>query len=504
MSFLPKQIAAWGAVVVGALVVSACASVPQNAGFDDVQTLVATRDPALRGQLVWQANPDTALAAHQTSIGALDTILTRPLTPTSTVGLALVRNPGIQVTYARLGVARADVLSAGLGPNLFVDVAALRANAAKGALNAASNVFELNVAGAIVSAFQIPRRRRMADAAFTATKLEVAQSVLDLVARTRATYAAVVAAEQMVELDSTIAFSTALGADFAQRQHDAGNIPDLDLAAEQALAAQARLEVLTARQDRLEAREDLGTLLGIAGSDTGGRATWHTMLRLPDPPATDPTRPDLEHTALAQRLDLAAARADITARGAALGVTGMAGLVPEVTVGVRYERDAEGTGALGPTVSVPLPLFDRGQGTRARAIAELNGSRAQYVALALDVQSQVRRAYAVLRSARERAMTLRDVVLPLRQRVLDQSQLEYNGMLIGVYQLLQAKRDQIAAGREYVVALREYWTARAALDAALGGALDRGTTDAMRPAAQSQPMHAHLSPPDSSYGTPSR
>jgi cobalt-zinc-cadmium efflux system outer membrane protein len=521
MSCLPKQRAARGALVAGTLVVSACASVPRNAGFDDVQRLVTTRDPALRGQLLWQANPDTAVAHRHMSAGAIDTLLAHPLTPASTVGLALVRNPGIQVTYARLGVARADILSAGLGPQLFVDVAALRANAAKGALNAASNVLELNVTGAIFSAFQIPRRRRIADAAFTATKLEVAQSVLNVVARTRATYYAVVAAEQMAELDSTIAFSTALGADFAQRQHTAGNITDLDLAAEQALAAQARLDALTAQQERLDAREDLGMLLGISGSDTSGRATWHTMVRLPDPPAQEPTRTDIEQAALTQRLDLAAARADLTARGAALGVTGMPGLVPAISVGVRYDRDAEGTHALGPTLALPLPLFDRGQGTRARAIAELNGSRAQYVALALDAQSQVRRAYAALRSARERAITLRDVVLPLRQRVLEQSQLEYNGMLIGVYQLLQAKRDQITAGRSYVTALRDYWTARATLDAALGGALDSGTTDAMFVAAQppstprdtlsqdaaahdSTQASTHASPSDSSHGTPTR
>ena len=33
------------------------------------------------------------------------------------------------------------------------------------------------------------------------------------------------------------------------------------------------------------------------------------------------------------------------------------------------------------------------------------------------------------------------------------------------------KRDEIAAGQEYIAALRDYWTARAELERALGGRL---------------------------------
>ena len=50
-------------------------------------------------------------------------------------------------------------------------------------------------------------------------------------------------------------------------------------------------------------------------------------------------------------------------------------------------------------------------------------------------------------------------------------QLQYNGMFVGVFQLLQARRDQIDAAREYIEALRDYWTARANLERAVGGRL---------------------------------
>ncbi|HSU41057.1 MAG TPA: TolC family protein, partial [Polyangiaceae bacterium] len=53
-----------------------------------------------------------------------------------------------------------------------------------------------------------------------------------------------------------------------------------------------------------------------------------------------------------------------------------------------------------------------------------------------------------------------DVLLPLRQRVLDQTELEYNAMAVGVFQLLQAKREEVETARVYVELLREYWSAR--------------------------------------------
>ena len=61
------------------------------------------------------------------------------------------------------------------------------------------------------------------------------------------------------------------------------------------------------------------------------------------------------------------------------------------------------------------------------------------------------------------------MLLPLRREIIQETQREYNATLAGVYQLLQAKRDEIEAGRSYVETLTEYWVARAELERAVGG-----------------------------------
>ena len=82
----------------------------------------------------------------------------------------------------------------------------------------------------------------------------------------------------------------------------------------------------------------------------------------------------------------------------------------------------------------------------------------------------MRRARTPL-AARARALHYRQTLLPLAARVVSESQREYNAMVIGVFQLLQAKRDEIETGRRYVEALTDYWVARTELERAVGGEL---------------------------------
>ncbi|HJX30208.1 MAG TPA: hypothetical protein VJ885_20075, partial [Thermoanaerobaculia bacterium] len=66
---------------------------------------------------------------------------------------------------------------------------------------------------------------------------------------------------------------------------------------------------------------------------------------------------------------------------------------------------------------------------------------------------------------------LRTVVVPRRQRILSLTQLEYNAMLRGVYDLIRARQGLSDALREQVLAVRDYWLARTELDAVASGVL---------------------------------
>ena len=91
--------------------------------------------------------------------------------------------------------------------------------------------------------------------------------------------------------------------------------------------------------------------------------------------------------------------------------------------------------------------------------------------MAVEIRSGARVIRQRLITARRIAEHYQNVTLPLRSLITEESQLHYNAMQIGIFQLLLAKRQEIQAGRNYIQALQAYWVARTDLDLLLQGRL---------------------------------
>jgi cobalt-zinc-cadmium efflux system outer membrane protein len=388
---------------------------------------------------------------------AVQDLLRQQLTVDVAVQIALLNNRNLQATYEGLGIAQADLVQAGLlsNPTLHAEVR----------FPAQPRLpIELDITKEFLDLLVMPLRKRMAAAEFAAAKQQVAHAVLTLARDTRVAFYRQQAAEQMLEMRRSVLDGAATSADVARRLHEAGNITELALANEQVLLGQAKLDLAAAEADESEEREELIALLGLWGHDT----QFEISRRLPDLPAKEITPTGLESLAVAQRLDLAAARNEIEALAQSVGIDGLA-FLQGLGVTAHLEREPSGTTTTGPSLEIPIPLFDTGSAARHRAAARLRQSTEQYAALAIDIRSEVRRHRDRMLAGRERAEYFRTVVVPLRTRIVEESQLEYNGMLLGVFQLLQAKQSEIDAGRDWIEALRDYWIARAQLESAVGG-----------------------------------
>src|SRR5262249_57215183 len=101
-------------------------------------------------------------------------------------------------------------------------------------------------------------------------------------------------------------------------------------------------------------------------------------------------------------------------------------------------------------------VFDQGTPAAARAAAEMRAAQQRQAALVVRVRARARAAVARVLAAKSRAQQYTQDVLPLRQQIVDETQREYNGMLVGTFQLLTAKQQQIEAGRQSIEALRDY------------------------------------------------
>ena len=440
----------------GLAVLGGCTTMPREAGFGDVEKLVAERT-AMR--VHWNQGTADDRAVEEMIRASLQS----ELTADQAVQIALLNNRNLQATYEELGIAQADLVQAGLFKNpVFDGLFRFPDRAPRG-----PNV-ELAVTQDFIDILFIPARKKLAASQFEAAKLRVAGAVVNLAAEVCSAFYRVQAAQQMVEMRRNVVQATEASADATRRLHEAGNTNDLNLANEQVIYVQAKLDLAEAEAEVLEDREKLTALLGLWGSST----QWTVPSRLPELPQADPSPHGMESLAMTQRLDLGAARQQIEVTGRALGLSRQFWFLPELSIGIDTERDPGGGHVTGPSVSAAIPIFDQGQATLAAGSARLRQSQQQYQALAIEIRSQVRAARNRMAAARARAEYYRRVVLPLRAKVVEQTQLQFNGMFASVFQLLQAKQAQIDAGREYIEALRNYWIARSELEKAAGGSLN--------------------------------
>ncbi len=397
--------------------VAGCAHVDPNPAFADLAKTVHLRT----GKRV-QWNRGGAEDAQAQS--AVTSLLSRPLTADSAVQVALLNNHNLQATYEELGIAQADLVEAGLLRNpIFTFERRLPGQA-----------LETDLLKEFIDILLLPLRKRIAAAQFEAAKLRVGHEILATAAEVHAAFYEHQGDQQLVEMRQTVTEATERSAETALKLYEAGNLRDLDLANEQASHAQAKIELAKAQAQAVSSREKLNRLMGAFGTQTN----WTTAPRLPDLPGSELATSQLESRAIQQRLDLAAARQQFIAEGRSRGIA---------------------------------PIFNQGQPASARASAKMRQAEQRYLALAADIRSDVRAARDKMLLARRQVEYFKSTALPMRTRVTEESQLQYNAMQITPFQLLQAKEEEVKTGADYVEALREYWVARAELEKAVGGSL---------------------------------
>ena len=449
----PKLV--YGIVILLAL--SGCATFDPQAGFDDVRDTVQERS---KMRVVW--NQGTELDAQVAQ--EVRELLASELTADAAVQIALLNNRELQAMYASMGVAQADLVQAGLLENPIFDFQAIFP------LAGGDPEIELGIAMGFLDIFYMPLRKRVAEARFQAAKLEVTGAVLDFAATVRSAFYRHQANAQMRELQQSITQGLTVALEVANRLHDAGNITDLDLARQRATAEAARLQLAAAEMAVAQSRESLNTLMGVWGEDTG----WKSETRLPNIPEEPVSVADVEQLALQNSLDLASAKQQMIVAGEQFGATKAMALVPHAEVGVTAENKESEWEGVGPSIEFPIPLFDQGQGRVGRNAAELRQAQQAYYALAVRIRATARTASHRLQGARAQVGFYRDIMLPLRERILNETQLHYNAMQLGVFGLLQAQERQIQTAAAYIESLLNYWLVRTEFEHLLSGRLPNG------------------------------
>ncbi len=445
------------AIAALAMVLSGCATLSADGGMGAVNRLAQARTGAPLQLLRSDADRralDELLAAR----------MAQPLAADDAVRIALLNNRGLQATYWEVGIAEADLVQAGRLQN--------PAFGYQHKTGGGTTAIERTLTFNLVSLMTAPLAARIEGRQLDATRLQVANEAVAVASATRRAWVEAVAATQSLAYARQVAAAADASADLGQRMRRAGNWSAFDQAREQAFHAEAMADVVRAMSAATAAREQLTRLMGLWGE----QAAYRLPERLPELPAAPREMADVEQVAVRERLDIRAAMLASQRTAASLGLTRATRFINVLELGgVREREGAERQ--RGYEITLEIPLFDWGGARTVRAEAVYMQAINRLAETAANARSEARESYQAYRAGYDLARHYRDVVIPLRKQLSDETLLRYNGMLVSVFELLADAREQRGAVIAYIGAQKEFWLAEAGLEAALGGRLPATTNE---------------------------
>jgi cobalt-zinc-cadmium efflux system outer membrane protein len=275
----------------------------------------------------------------------------------------------------------------------------------------------------------------------------------------------VVAAQRRLALAGASVEAAELTAGAVTERVKAGKEPPLQAAKASVEVALARLQHETEGNVLMAARTRLAAMWGQAAGFGDAEDTLDDEL-------AEPENLERLRTRLTATPEWAREDQKIRLREAALA-SEMAARVPDLDVAAGVQRfEEDGTDAMTLGVALSLPLFDRNRYTIASARHELERARAEQHAAKLALQAGLADAHTELVTARGRARTLREQVVPTMEQAFAAAQEGYRQGKFDFLDVLDAQRGLFKAGTSLVNALADYYDARAEIERITAGSLD--------------------------------
>lgn len=383
----------------------------------------------------------------------------------SVVRLALSSNHDLRAARAQVEAALGRLRQAGLWPNPRVELS-------YDTDRPFANEGEFSQGAGLSQEFPISGRLGLAE---NVARVDVARALAEvneaerkLIGDVTSTFYDVVAIGKSLQLRDELIASVGELAAVSRNRFRAGEVSELDVNA-------VALELLRLKQDRTllagEQAAALRTLAGLIG--LGGGEPLALNMQSPTR-HTVAASADLIEQAVARRpdlriLDLAANRAEAEK----VLATASAWEDWNVSLGVTRDRlAAEGLprqpadDALTMTLTIPIPLLNRNEGTRDAAAADKIVAKEQEIALRQRIENEVAGTREQLEQLAVAVDAYEKEALPLARRNTALARDAYRKGQVSIGDVVQAERQEKDAATNYAEALAKYFKGMVALDTA--------------------------------------
>ena len=402
-------------------------------------------------------------------------LLKQPLSQSAAVQLALINSPALQAMLAENWANAANAAQAGRTANPIFTFERVR-------IGDELDLGRLLSFG-LLDLLTLPQRNAIAQRRIAQSQLRLSSDVIDHVTQVRQAWVKAVAAQQSLIYARQVVDSAQASAELARRMQAVGNFNKLTRARQQVFYADAATQLAGAQHMATSAREELTRKLGLTDAQAG---QLKLVERLPDLPRAPREPADVSRQASAARLDIRMAQSAFEAAAKAQGLNFVTSFT-DIELGIIRNTvfdNADGHKATGRgfEISLRLPIFDWGGPQRDALNAQTLAAANRLEAAVRAAGSNLREAYSAYRTAYDITRHYRTEVIPLRKTISEENLLRYNGMLIGVFELLAESRAEVGTVMAAISAEQQFWLADAALQASVMGKPVMASAVTMRPA----------------------
>lgn len=342
------------------------------------------------------------------------------------------RSPRTAADRASIDVAAADRLTARTLPNPSISYGGV--HLVSGLSTGAVTQHQVVVEQPLLIFGQRNARVQEADLTVAAERARVADALAQRRLAVRQAFATLLSRQEQLRVMQTSLSDLERVEQVVRGRADAGERSRYDVLRIETETESLRVDAMNAETDVDDAAGQLASVLGFPG--------WAPRAVGTLDPGNVPTDVDtLWKTAQERRPSLVAIRQEQAAARGGLFLARRERLpVPAVSGGTQYTQDVNGTSAFFG-FSIPVPLFDRGQGSIAKAVAQVNAQDLALAAESAEARAEVERAATVLQKRRAALSLLETQVVQRVPMLRQMAEAAYTEGSADILELLDAMRS---------------------------------------------------------------
>lgn len=388
---------------------------------------------------------------------------TKGLSKQRAVEIALMNNPVLQSDFENLGIAKADLIQAGLYTNPQTNNVFRFSTSG---VPAQTNI-ENALTGTVSDLWQIPLRKKIFEDELEITTLRILTTILDTVENTKSAYDACVKANLQLENEKVIFFYTNELKNEIYYRQGFGYSDDLDKYNVDAQLASVKVNIAMLEDQQKRAYIHLKKVLGITPTSQ--------LINLTDTILIDfsiPSLKELESYAFEFRPEIQIVNYRMKRYEHTVQYE-KSRIWKDVTMGPAYKQDFDRPfRGFGFAANFTIPIFDTNYAQIAKAEFEFEKARKDFRATKIDIQEQLRDSYVSIDKIKKEIESYNDVIIPSYEKGIDFAYTYAHTLQLNMLTAFQSQLNLFYAEKNLIDKYYDLHIAQNKLERAYGKSLD--------------------------------